>query len=61
MFTILEIVLIVILAYLLIGISLCLFASRGGVLEGKEIAVNIFLWIFIIFYAIYLKLNKITE
>jgi hypothetical protein len=61
MFTILEIVLIVILAYLLIGIGLCLFASRGGVLEGKEIAVNIFLWIFIIFYAIYLKLNKITE
>lgn len=61
MFTILEIVLIVILAYLLIGIGLCLFASRGGVLEGKEIAVNIFLWTFIIFYAIYLKLNKITE
>lgn len=62
MFTTLEIVLIAVLVYLLIGIALTLLISTGdGVLCTADIALTTLLWISIPFILIHNKLKKIIE
>lgn len=61
MFTTLEIVLIAVLVYLLIGIALTLLVSKDNILDTVEIALFTFLWIGIPFIFIHNKLKKIIE
>jgi hypothetical protein len=61
MFTTLEIVLIAVLVYLLIGIALTLLISKGGIMDTVDIALTTFLWVGIPFIFIHNKLKKIIE
>lgn len=61
MFTTLEIVLIAVLVYLLIGIALTLFVSKDNIMDTVEIALFTFLWVGIPFIFIHNKLKKIIE
>lgn len=61
MFTTLEIVLIAVLVYLLIGIALTLIVAKDNIMDTVEIALFIFLWIGIPFILIRNKLKKIIE
>ena len=58
MFTTLEIVLIAVLVYLLIGIAITILASRD---DAPYIARIVFLWVTIPFILIHNKLKKIIE
>lgn len=61
MFTTLEIVLIAVLVYLLIGIALTLLIAKDGIMDTADIALTTFLWIGIPFIFIHNKLKKIIE
>lgn len=61
MFTTLEIVLIAVLVYLLIGIALTLLIARDGYMFPADIALTTFLWVGIPFILIRNKLKKIIE
>jgi len=61
MFTTLEIVLIAVLVYLLIGIALTLLISKDGIMDTADIALTTFLWIGVPFILIRNKLKKIIE
>jgi len=61
MFTTLEIVLIAVLVYLLIGIALTLVIAKDGIMDPADIALTTFLWIGIPFILIHNKLKKIIE
>lgn len=60
-FTTLEIVLIAVLVYLLIGIALTLLVSKNNIVDTVEIALFTFLWVGIPFIFIHNKLKKIIE
>lgn len=61
MFTTLEIVLIAVLVYLLIGIAITLLVAKDNIMDTVEIALFTFLWIGIPFVFIHNKLKKIIE
>jgi len=61
MFTTLEIVLIAVLVYLLIGIALTLLISKDGFMRPLDIALTTFLWAGIPLILIRNKLKKIIE
>ena len=61
MFTTLEIVLIAVLVYLLIGIAITLLIAKDNIMDSVEIALFTFLWIGIPFIFIHNKLKKIIE
>lgn len=61
MFTTLEIVLIAVLVYLLIGIAITLLVAKDNIMDTVEIALFTFLWIGIPFIFIHNKLKKIIE
>ena len=61
MFTTLEIVLIAVLVYLLIGIAITLLIAKDNIMDSVEIALFTFLWIGIPFVFINNKLKKIIE
>lgn len=61
MFTTLEIVLIAVLVYLLIGIAITLVIAKDNIMDTVEIALFTFLWIGIPFIFIHNKLKKIIE
>ena len=61
MFTTLEIVLIAVLVYLLIGIAITLLVAKDNIMDSVEIALFTFLWIGIPFVFIHNKLKKIIE
>lgn len=61
MFTTLEIVLIAVLVYLLIGIAITLLIAKDNIMDSVEIALFTFLWIGIPFVFIHNKLKKIIE
>ena len=61
MFTTLEIVLIAVLVYLLIGIVLTLIFAKDNFMDTADIALTIFLWAGIPFILIHNKLKKIIE
>lgn len=61
MFTTLEIVLIAVLVYLLIGIAITLLVAKDNIMDTVEIALFIFLWAGIPFILIHNKLKKIIE
>lgn len=61
MFTTLEIVLIAVLVYLLIGIAITLVIARDGIMGTSDIALTTFLWAGIPFILIRNKLKKIIE
>lgn len=61
MFTTLEIVLIAVLVYLLIGIALTLIIAKGGIMDASDIALTTFLWIGIPLILVHNKLKKIIE
>ena len=61
MFTTLEIVLIAVLVYLLIGIAITLLIAKDNIMDTVEIALFTFLWIGIPFVFIHNKLKKIIE
>ena len=61
MFTTLEIILIAVLVYLLIGIALTLVIARDGIMSTADIAITTFLWAGIPFVLIRNKLKKIIE
>lgn len=59
--TTLEIVLIAVLVYLLIGIALTVLISKDGFMRPADIALTTFLWVSIPFILIHNKLKKIIE
>jgi len=61
MFTTLEIVLIAVLVYLLIGIAITMLVARDGVMDTADIALTTFLWARIPLILIRNKLKKIIE
>lgn len=61
MFTTLEIVLIAVLVYLLIGIVLTLIFAKDNFMGTADIALTTFLWAGIPFILIRNKLKKIIE
>lgn len=61
MFTTLEIVLIAVLVYLLIGIAITMLVAKDNIMDSVEIALFTFLWIGIPFVFIHNKLKKIIE
>lgn len=61
MFTTLEIVLIAVLVYLLIGIAITMLVAKDNIMNSVEIALFTFLWIGIPFVFIHNKLKKIIE
>jgi hypothetical protein len=61
MFTTLEIVLIAVLVYLLIGIAITMLIAKDGVMDTADIALTTFLWVGIPFILIRNKLKKIIE
>ena len=61
MFTTLEIVLIAVLVYLLIGIAITLIVAKDNFIPPADIALTTFLWISIPFILIHNKLKKIIE
>ena len=61
MFTTLEIVLIAVLVYLLIGIAITMLIAKDGVMDTADIALTTFLWAGIPFILICNKLKKIIE
>jgi len=58
--TTLEIILIIAIVYLLIGDVLCIVFSLQGIMDTPDI-VWCKLWIFIPFYAIKIKIDKIID
>lgn len=61
MFTTLEIVLIAVLVYLLIGIALTLIVAKDNIMDTADIALFTFLWAGIPLILIRNKLKKIIE
>ena len=61
MFTTLEIVLIAVLVYLLIGIAITMLIAKDGVMDTADIALTTFLWAGIPLILIRNKLKKIIE
>lgn len=61
MFTTLEIVLIAVLVYLLIGIAITLIIAKDGIMDTADIALTTFLWAGIPLILIRNKLKKIIE
>jgi hypothetical protein len=61
MFTTLEIVLIAVLVYLLIGIAITMLIAKDGVMDTADIALTTFLWAGIPLILICNKLKKIIE
>ena len=61
MFTTLEIVLIAVLVYLLIGIVITLILAKDNIMYPSDIAFLIFLWAGTPFIFIRNKLKKIIE
>lgn len=61
MFTTLEIVLIAVLVYLLIGIAITMLIAKDGVMDTVDIALTTFLWAGIPLILIRNKLKKIIE
>lgn len=59
--TTLEIVLIAVLIYLLIGITITLILAKDNIMYPSDIALLIFLWAGIPFIFIRNKLKKIIE
>lgn len=61
MFTTLEIVLIAVLVYLLIGIAITLVIAKDNIMDTADIALTTFLWAGVPFILIHNKLKKIIE
>lgn len=61
MFTTLEIVLIAVLVYLLIGIAITMLVAKDGIMDTADIALTTFLWAGIPLILIRNKLKKIIE
>lgn len=61
MFTTLEIILMIALAYLLIGNIITLIVSRTGIMDTSDMAITIFLWLGIPFIFLYNKLKNIIK
>jgi hypothetical protein len=61
MFTTLEIILMVALAYLLIGNIITLIISSTGIMDTSDIAITTFLWLGIPFIFLYNKLKNIIK
>lgn len=61
MFTTLEIILMIALAYLLIGNIITLIISSTGIMDTSDIVVTTFLWLGIPFIFLYNKLKNIIK